>query len=174
MAKTVFEELYNLAYAWIEFMNSEDVIAYDEKQLAAYRAGIEETPYDDIATGMETEAIMGGESSQRTRDILGGFLGTGEAINNEIVKNVITAVIGDFLNTGSQAVAASTKKGDSLHCNDVPYQAGKNFLVTGSDSKGNFVLLDLDVLAERGEENLDFTSFWRVSPKYLEQHFSTL
>jgi hypothetical protein len=174
MAKAVYEELYNLAYGWIEYMNREAVVAYEEKQLAAYKAGIEEIPYEDIATGMVTQAVMGGKSSQRTRDILGGFLGMGEAINNEIVKNVIGAAVSDFLNTGSQAVADATKKGDYLHCNDVPYQAGKNFMVTGSDSKGNFVLLDLDILAERGMENLDFTSFWRVSPKYLEQHFSTL
>lgn len=174
MAKAVFEDLYNLAYGWISYMNSEAVIAYSEKQLAAYKAGIENIPFEDIATGMVTEAIEGGESSQKSRDILGGFLGFGVAINNEIVKDVITAAISDFLNTGSKAVAGATKKGDYLHCNDVPYQAGKNFMVTGSDSRGNFVLLDLDILAERGEENLDFTCFWRVGPNYLEQHFSTL
>lgn len=172
MAQTVYSELYNLAYSWICYMNNEAVIAYNEQNLAAYKAGLKDTPFEDIASGMVTEAVSGGKSSQRARNILGGFLGTGEAINNNMVKNVIIAVIEDYLDTGKKVIGEAVKTGDYLHCNDVPYQAGKTFVVTGTDAKGNFIVLDTDLLAQKGAENLDFTNFWRISPEYLEQHFS--
>ena len=97
MAKSVYEELYNLAYGYISYMNSEAVIAYDEEHLAAYKAGIEATPYKDLATDMICEEVNGGgRSSQKSRDILGAYI-SGQNINNNLVEQVITAAISDYL-----------------------------------------------------------------------------
>lgn len=175
MAKSVYEQLYNLAYGWISYMNSEQAQDYTEHRLALYKAGMEPTPYQDIATGMITQEVSaGGPSTQKVRDILGAYIGCGTAGNNKLVEQVITAAIGDFLTTGTQAISEATKKGDCVHCSDVPYQAGKTFMVTGTDSKGNFVLISIDTLQQKDPEAISFTDFWRVSPKYLEQHFTTL
>lgn len=175
MAKSVYEQLYNLAYGWISYMNSEQAQQYTEHQLALYKAGMEPTPYQDVATGMITEEITaGGQSTQRVRDILGAYVVYGQEGNSKLVEQVITAAIGDYLTTGTQAISEATKKGDCLHCCDVPYQAGKTFMVTGTDTKGNFVLISIDTLQQKGPEAISFTDFWRVSPKYLEQHFTTL
>ena len=97
MAKSVYEELYNLAYGYISYMNSEEVVAYDEEHLAAYKSGIEATPYKDLATGMICEEINGGgQSSQKSRDILGAYI-SGQNINNKLLEQVITAAISDYL-----------------------------------------------------------------------------
>jgi hypothetical protein len=97
MAKSVYEELYNLAYGWISYMNSEEVVAYNEQHLAAYKAGLEATPYKDVATGMICEEVNnGGRSSQKSRDIIGGYV-SGQPINNKLVEQVITAAISDYL-----------------------------------------------------------------------------
>jgi len=174
MAKSVYEQLYNLAYSWISYMNSEQVQSYTEHQLALYKAGMEPTPYQDVATGMiAQEVTAGGTSTQRVRDILGAYVANSQSGNSKLVEQVITAAISDYLNTGTQAISEATKKGDCLHCCDVPYQAGKTFMVTGIDTKGNFVLIGTDTLQQKDPQDISFTDFWRVSPSYLEQHFTT-